>query len=464
MSASAKDVNVTLPEVKSSKENDGVSAQARLQDIIQKALQSDNPLLQKALKQEQAFRARTEEELHDLLSSIWKLMSEQNPEQAKKAALERLATDLELITSLNKALESYQPKDTQPKDYKAGDETTCTYPLKFNKMALAIPGAQTLITQHFEDIFCKGTLPKGFAYRSKPSDITIIGENPYSIYGNSKGTFLKTAAFSVHLNCTGTGRLQDINLRKLGKSWIHDSAMAHVTYLPQKLDLIKIDPRFAKFTYFFSDDSIPQGLAYVHSGYTFGGQRDTSSCYQMGTKLYGPEDCSSWIAKLSGSPIQFSTIDQLYSYRLQTLKAFNVSLGIVPADYANTQTARVMEDLFEPVRIQDPQKDICPGQLYAHRSYDLTQDAPMQGPGSKGGHTGIVLDFISAGKESNLVVLAYARDMPKDEGFGIQQFPYAPENRKVMLFSTRAQKLSEKSNAQEAVISVPNKNPAKRTT
>lgn len=430
-------------EVKALLETDAINAKWRLQEVINKALQSDNPTLQHALKQEYAFRKRTEEELDELLKNIQKLMSEKDAQQVKKATLEKLATDLELVTLLNNAVVSYNSKDTQPKDYSESDKNTCTYPLKFNKMALAIPGATTLVSKHFKELFCIDSLPDGYVYRSQPREVTVIGKNPHSIYGDSKGTFLKTAALTVHLACTGTTRLQDIGLKAKGASWIDETAMAHVTHLPNNLDLTKIDKRFEQFTYAFSDSVIQQGFSFVHSGYSYGGQRDTAYRYKEGTKLFGPEDCSSWISKLSGSPIQFSTIDQLYSYRLRILKDFGITLGAVPDDYAATQTPTTMGELFDPVMVKDPQKDIRPGQIYAHRSYDLTADSTKQGPGTKGGHTGVVLDFISSGKESNVVILAYGRDMPNEEGFGIQQFPFAQENRQVMLFSVKAQNLSE---------------------
>lgn len=443
-------------EVKVTKESAQTSRDSQLTDVIKKALQSDSPILQKALKQEQGFRAKTEEELNDLLTATRKLMTEKNKEQVKKATLERLSTDLELVAHLNTALDSgaYKPKDTQPKDYTEGDKATCTYPLKFNKMALAIPGAKALISEHFEDIFCQESLPQGYVYHSKPSDITIIGKNPYSIYGDSKGTFLKTAAFSVYLTCAGITRLQDIGLKAGKGKWIDDTAMAHITHVPSSLDLEKIDKRFEHFTYSFSDSEIPKGFVFVHSGYSFGGQRDTSYRYETGTKVFGPEDCSSWVSKLTGSPKQFSTIDQLYSYRLGLLRDFKITLGTLPSsDYASSPMATTMGDLFEPVVVKDPQKDIRSGQIYAHRSFDLAKDSDKQGPGA-GGHTGVVMDFISNGKESNVVILAYGRDMPNEEGFGVQQFPFAPENRRVMLFSVKGQNILEKTenkSASEAV-------------
>ena len=120
MSSTAQDAK---PEIKESKEKDEALRFSGLSDVIEKTLLSDNLLIQIVLKQEQAFRARIEEELNDLVASVRKLVSERNLEHVKKATLDKLATDLELLGILNEALTSYKPKDTQPCHYTKEDET-----------------------------------------------------------------------------------------------------------------------------------------------------------------------------------------------------------------------------------------------------------------------------------------------------------------------------------------------------
>ena len=64
----------------------------------------------------------------------------------------------------------------------------------------------------------------------------------------------------------------------------------------------------------------------------------------------------------------------------------------------------------------------------------------------------MVLGFISQGQDSQVVVQACSREMPKVEGFGVQQFPLFPKpwvnpednmpyNKKVMIFSAHAKAL-----------------------
>lgn len=425
MSSLQKDV---AAEIKAAKE-----AELPIRNTILRALESDNPLIQEALKQERAFRIQTEKELKERLETIQTVMANKTEEEATKIkndTLAKLDADLELMKHFNTALATYQPKGIEPKNYTANDTFTCTFPAKFNFMTVAITGAKTLISMHFENIFCDDALPAGYLFHSEINDVTILGNNPNSIYGDSKGTFLKTALIDVALTCTGGTRLQEyLN--------VDQSAIAHVTALPLNLNLLQLDPRFDQFTYGFSDGNMRQGFCFVHSGYAFGGHRDTASRYLSGTKIFGPEDCSSWIAKICGSPIQFSTTDQLYNYRLNVLKNFQLSLGNVPAEYSNTPIVATMTDLFDPVVIKDPQRDIRPGQIYAHRVYDLATDATMQGLGSRG-HTGLVIDFVSAGKDSSVMTMTYGRKMPTEEGFGIQTFPLYPEDRQVMLFSVKS--------------------------
>ena len=113
---------------------------------------------------------------------------------------------------------------------------------------------------------------------------------------------------------------------------------------------------------------------------------------------------------------------------------------------AGNSTYPTLDTLFDVAHIADPQRDIQPGQIYCHRTFNLKDDPNMETSLGAGGHTGVVLGFISQGKDSQIVVQAYGRDMPKVEGSGVQHFPLFPEpwvkpdatpyNNKVMLFST----------------------------
>lgn len=385
--------------------------------IIERARASDNKTLQEAFIQERNFRTRTKQELEALLAITKKLLEDQNFEKINKETLAKLQQDLDLINILNTGLQPF-PVGTE-----------ATWSLKSNKMQLAITGAQSLMQKHFSDI-AEGSLPEGYALSHLNADITMLGDNP-SIYGNSKGTFLKTAALTLYLSCIQKNTLADVKLSSENTgSWIDHTAMAHVTPLPVGLNLKSLDERFERFTYSFSDELTPNGFAFVHSGYAFGGHRNEPR-YPRGKPL-GPEDCSSWVSKISGCPYPFTTYDQLLQYRLR----FNERGEMVP-NWSSSALAKSMDEICEPLVIRDPQTQIQAGQLYCHRTFAKT-DRDLTSTGI-GGHTGMVLGFNSQGRDSKVVILAYGREMPHIEGFGVQQFPYepVPPSRKIMLFSLR---------------------------
>jgi len=432
MSASEKDVSTTLKA--ELKERDKAVASNPLTQIVKAAFTSGHPLVLKAMQEEQQFRKRTQAELDQLLEALHKAIEAEDAEDfdnIHEVALKKLSTDLQLVGRFNEALKAFSVGFQQPEQAR--------YPLKFNKMDLAIKGALDFLQGkgNFEAL-CQGQAPESYCYHTKPWDITILGVDPNTLYGSSKGTFFKTAALNVYLACSGKAKLSDLDLSMPGpySSWIDNSAMVHTATLPTGLELTKLDESFAQFTYSFD-----KRFVYVHSGYAFGdGLRGEGAYYTQG-KAYTPRDCSSWVEAICGSTQIITTADQLYQYRIRT------GVGTVSAEWASSPSRTELDKLFDVVKVSDPQRDIQPGQIYCHRTFNLKDDPKMEGSLGAGGHTGVVLGFISQGKDSQVVVQAYSRDMPAVEGFGVQQFPLFPEpwnkpdstpcNNKVMIFSTQ---------------------------
>lgn len=82
------------------------------------------------------------------------------------------------------------------------------------------------------------------------------------------------------------------------------------------------------------------------------------------------------------------------------------------------------------VTVKDPSMDILPGQIYCHRRFPAA-DLTMSGIGS-GGHTAVVMGCYNG----HIVTMGANRDMPKLEGFGLQNFSWAEEPLKQkMLFN-----------------------------
>ena len=208
---------------------------------------------------------------------------------------------------------------------------------------------------------------------------------------------------------------------------IDESATVHLTPVPKGIETIE---GFDRFTYHYSDERTPQALAFVHSGYAFGGSRGEEHLYPHG-KPYVPQDCSSWLASLTGCASPFTTWTQLVLHRKHS--------GQSDPD-ATSQGVLDFEAVCNTVNVSDPQRDIRPGQIMAYRSFDLSKDPEMKGPGN-GGHTGLVLGFHSQGAESRVRVLSYNRSMPNQEGFGVQDMAYHTEtgsNKRSMFFSPTA--------------------------
>jgi hypothetical protein len=403
----------------------------KLASIVNFARDSKNTYVTEALSQEWNFRKKTTEELDHLFAGLKKIEPEEGIEVLQQKVSSKLEQDLDLTNYLN---------STILKEYKPGHpEKHVTFPLKFNKMAIAIAGAQELTSTKFAKLL-EGDLGDGYEYHTAVDDVTVLSENTDTIYGSSKGTFLKTAALTTLLVSDGKTHLYQANYLPLlgASSWVDASAIAHVTPLPESIDLRRcIEKDYSKYTYIF-DDYAPStsGFTFIHSGYAFGGHRDESR-YPNG-KLFGPEDCSSWVAKLCASKIQFSTVDQLFHYRNCLIRNNEENEGILTdSSWANSGTELEMTRLFDAAKIKDPQRDILPGQLYVHRNFNEDKIEDIYNSPGKAGHTGLVLGFNSDGKDSKIITMAYGRDMPKVEGFGIQEFPLTSSNKQVMFLKCK---------------------------
>ena len=283
------------------------------------------------------------------------------------------------------------------------------------------------IVENYLESLLGGDLPVGY-------DLDYAANQPALLYdtsaptalGNSKGTCLKAALYTALLTSRREYTLADL-LRPQTPDWqavggfdINESATVHLTPVPKGIEAIE---GFDRFTYHYSDDRTPQALAFVHSGYAFGGSRGEEHLYTKKlypySKPYAPQDCSSWLASLTGCASPFTTWSQLVLHRKHS--------GQSDPD-ASSQGVLDFEAVCNTVNVSDPQRDIRPGQIMAYRSFDLSKDPEMTGPGN-GGHTGLVLGFHSQGAESKVRVLSYNRSMPNQEGSGVQDIAYNTESR-----------------------------------
>lgn len=366
-----------------------------LLNILEAAMK--NPLAAKALKEEKAFREKTIQQIDNLRDDLQRVKEDRDPEEWQKRILTQIQKDEETTKALDEVLKPLQ------------SGVSVRYSVKTHKILPILEGVKTLLTKSFLDLV-DGKIPASYEYQQQT--VTILGgENTTSIWGNSRGTYLKTALLYMLANQEEASK----SFGSMGLSWFDDSALAHVAPLPDEITLDLSSYSFA-CSY---EHQVKRGLVLPHSGYAFGGHRSEER-YSQGKK-FGPQDCSSWLASFMESPI-YTTADQLCAYR----KLADVS-GLVPLGWEKGSDARYLLDNMEVAVVKDPSKDIKAGQIYWVRRFapidpDMTQTLGV------GGHTALALGYL---RDGNIVTIGYNRDMPSLEGFGIQNFSWAPEPLKI---------------------------------
>lgn len=413
MSQSASDAKQAI-DAKLSQEATQASKASRitLETFILNAIKSGSPVLKNAFKKEALFRNRTQMEALALLMVIQQCSKDLDLEKTYKSVLEHAKAELEVISQLNKKIQE------KIKEF----EGDLTWSLRTNKMELVLKGAIAFLEKHFYDV-CDGIIPEDYRFLSHTP--TVLG-NQQGAKGNSRETFLKAALILILHKL-------DISRSSLDIKG-NESALCHLTPLPAKLKLEEI-PGSEKSSFIFnnlkfleSERELPEKeFMFVHSGYAFGGHRFEKR-YPNGRE-FGPEDCSSGIASFLNCKAPVSTNDMLFSYRHKTKDG-----GFIEKDWTNGKECASLQDLWDPVIVKDPTKDIKPGDVYCVRRFADT-DPELNKTQGVSGHTAMVVGVQSNGA---MTTLGYNRDMPAKEGFGLEDFPYRDAaNKKVMIFRAR---------------------------
>lgn len=440
---------------------------AELKNIREAALMSSDPLVQKAVWQEQAFRMCTAQEIQELLTAVTQAISDKieaetcDPEkyiaEIKTKTLQRLQKDFACARALDAALKDYRAVDRNP------GEKECIYPLKSNKLTFEFGAVIQFVSEiDFQKLFFDNEIPKGYQFETKPDEITYLQRNANGIYGDWKNTILKTALLNIYFTVTGKN-FSNLDLQgsqplydqfyggKKLEHWVDRTAMVYVAPLPKKLDrkaLAELNPDFENCTFVCEIE----GQLYIscaHSGYCFGGESRANARPAKALPLRS-EDCSSDIENLCSHPtskqkMTMSTVDLGYSATLRDTTPENFAQKVSPAfltaisgaatekeaadnaaAWLQRPLAKQMEETFDVVRDweKDPQRHIQSGLIYAHRK-------------GRSGHTAPVIGFKSDGRESAVVLLGCSRnygDRPPAEitgegtegGRGIHLLPLDP--------------------------------------
>lgn len=382
---------------------------ARMQSQLAATALNDYTCYNQAVYADQTY-------LLNLNQQLWQTRQQSIDSKAlQKSVLEKVTFDLAAITQFNAQLAPLP----------AADFADLTWALKSNKMENILQGAQQLISDDvvFETLLT-GHFPASF--QNGPAFPVVIGAVD-SVWGNSQNTYLSAAIVEINLALRDqNSHVQDI-LSEVDTLWLDNAAIIHVTPIAELVPEQAIMD-FSSSSFYFSDPLTPQGFAFIHSGYAFGGQRGEHRYDDE--KDLGPQDCSSWLAKLTGTDYAFSTIDQLFTYRLSLPEE---EQGYIDATWLDSEGANIMQALFTPVQVADPFYDIQPGQVMAFRHFADSDHLHSTGDS---GHTVLVIGLRENG---NVVGLGYRRNMPEKEGFGIQEFPWqSNEENEVMFFNVNS--------------------------
>lgn len=375
-----------------------------VEKLVHNAQKTNHSLVIKSLAEEKLQRNTTTAELDTLREQIKSMAFGHNIKTVQKAALKKTILDKTLADLFN--------------TYLATISTQLSIPVKTNKIKEIITGSEKLLSD-YADTLLLGNLPEHYSYNVKT--VPILGDTSTAL-GNSKSTFLKAALLTLYCVLTNTENFAKLPLPTSSKTfWYDTSPLVFASSLPTTSQPAETIADYRTWSYALHDSITPNGILYPTSGYVFGGQR-TEQRYPKG-KIFGPEDCSSWISKLIGASHQFTTEDLLHLYR-QVLEPQKIT----NEKWVNSQIAQNLMKILKPINITQTQ-DITPGLIYCHRNFSNSDPTQSKTAGISG-HAALVLGTTKDG----IATIGYNRNMPLVEGFGIEQFPFEKTDRKIMFF------------------------------
>ncbi len=318
------------------------------------------------------------DEQNERLEAIARLTTDDNYadftfDRVPELVVRTLATELGAVQALNTAIAQNKSAGCDPH-----------YGIRTHKLVEIIEGTTALATDTNIAKILQGTLPTGYN-NSIGTSLPILG-NQEGFWETSKPTFTTTILEVMY--CTITGEE------------IRDSATSatlHTFFLPEKFDWTPVTPSL-----FIDIDGESPELTVPHSGYSFGGDR-------LDDKEFKPQDCTSFLEMTAQLPANgASTVDLYLTKRVLSKQG----LVIIDEKWLPTAGGQMVK-LFD-VNTKTPQ----PGDMLACRKFN--ESKPIDYSFGYGGHAGIYL-----GRDAETVVtLAYNRDMPHMEGFGIENRPY----------------------------------------
>lgn len=394
------------------------------EDLYEAAILS-SPLVKQMHEEGVKRRIRERMELQVLLNYV-----KSNPEKEHLKTNVGNALDREKshVRTLDEDLKAFDPLDPKP----TSPEEKVLFQLIYHKMGIGLEKAKTLFDVHFDDIL-EGKLPEGYCLT--PPKMNAF-PNETHIYSTGRGRALKQLLLTTAMECKEMERvvysptaiaLPLSALDKVPGFSIAGSAFIHTVPLPSSLKWKYRDSAFMQ-----------GGLAVVHNGYAFGGQRGENE-----QRRFGPQDCSSLLAKHLDC-LPFSTYHQA-TWHQDQLGFFFKDSGPVFAPfeprwrdeirplYSKDREYTAFSEKTIPITVSGLQ-DIQAGMIYTTRSYAGVDQNPEKSLDGKGGHTAVVIGTEGQGPDAKVYVMGAGRDLEgsnKDFNYGVEAFDFMTDPFKV---------------------------------
>lgn len=245
--------------------------------------------------------------------------------------------------------------------------------LKTNKMRLILE--RTLDGLSLEDLDCifNGYFPKSISPNIQewtPILFQSVEDNQF--FGTVKVDTLSTLLFCIAY-CLNKQK-ENSSLKKCFEA-MKESALCHSIPIHSEIQLAQGELPFSPFIQI--EEEGRQNLLVVNGGYAFGGMRNEKEDW-CEDPLFGPEDCTSYVAKSHGSKILYSTADQ---YAL-----FLYQCGDFPSVVQNWKSGPEFVQMSVNLQVI-PNDKVEPGDICMKRT-GISKDKIL----GTSGHSGIVLE------------------------------------------------------------------------
>lgn len=253
------------------------------------------------------------------------------------------------------------------------------YGIKTNKLKEALEGAREIAIEENISQILKGTLT-GPLDNGISKTLPVLGKEEF--WGTSKPTFLTTLLKIIH------------NVLDDDVPENNNSAIFHTFNCSDNFDSSGV------VTSLFINNNNSIKVTIPHSGYSFGGDR-------MNKKIFRPQDCTSFLEMSAQLTANGASTHDLYLAKRYNLNQ-DITKIIHSSNWLNSEGGSMVR-LFDVNETAPKPGDICVVRKF-------NRDKPIESSAGFGGHAGI---YIGTEEKQN-INLAYNRNMPQTEGFGLE--------------------------------------------